>query len=321
MPAFNAQDTIIEAIASVREGGVDALQIIVVDDGSTIPLEPLLQRSAEARGVEILTLSHNHGVATAGNAALRLAKGAYVARLDADDVSLPGRLAEQIKFLRARPDLAFCGTHAELFGEPDTWNRDGKMPTDKQSCIAALPIMCPYYHSSVVFDRERCGSILYYDPGMMTSDDYDLWARLFEAGKFGENLDQVGIRYRIHATQMTSTKRSKFVVDDVSIKARLLSRLLHREEGLEHLALAVVLALQGGLRKELRYRAAVRELLTHAQPASEYQTEWSMARDKLLKSFPDVTVERSVATADFVAELLLWFGRMTADARASATRV
>ncbi|WP_127754107.1 glycosyltransferase [Devosia sp. 1566] len=322
MPAFDAQDTIIEALVSVREGGIgsDDLQIVVVDDGSTTPLRDVLARSPEAAGVELITLPFNHGVATAGNVALRQAKGRYVARMDADDISLPGRLARQIAFLEARPDLAFCGTQAQLFGEADGWGRDGKVPTSKQSCIAALPIMCPFYNPSVVFHRARCGSSLFYDPGMMTSDDYELWVRLFENGKLGENLDWAGIKYRIHPDQMTSRLRAKFVVDDVRIKARALAKILQDDGGLEHLAIAVVLALQTGMRKKLGYRSAIRDLLQRAMAMPEYRAEWSITRDTLLRNFAAVQAEQSVSTTNLVAELVLWFGRMTADARAGAER-
>jgi glycosyltransferase involved in cell wall biosynthesis len=159
IPAYNSSKTILEAVESVPLGGTDDYEIILIDDGSDEDVIPLL-RSSRVK-VRLLRLRENGGLAAALNCGLSVAQGLYIARLDADDRMLPGRLAAQVAALEGDPSLVFCGTQMKMFGDRSGLSR---LPTSLTECHGLLLHYCCYTHPTIMIHRERAGADLYYDP-------------------------------------------------------------------------------------------------------------------------------------------------------------
>ena len=176
MSVHNGAPHVGEAVASVLTQTDGDLELIVVDDGSTDTTAELLDAVADPR--LRLHRQARTGLTRALNRALALARGALVARLDADDLALPERLARQRAFLAAHPEVGLLGTAAreeDPDGEPV---RVVRPPTDDAALRRALIRANPFVHSSVMVRRELLARAGGYDETLAVAQDYELWMRL-----------------------------------------------------------------------------------------------------------------------------------------------
>ncbi|MBT8457234.1 MAG: glycosyltransferase [Alphaproteobacteria bacterium] len=116
LPAFNASATLRSAVQSVLDDGEREIEVIVVDDGSTDASLDILRSIPDPR-LRVIAQTYNMGLPNPLNSGLEAARGRFVARMDADDVSLPGRFRAQMRAFAEDPDLVMCGTHAKLLDD------------------------------------------------------------------------------------------------------------------------------------------------------------------------------------------------------------
>jgi GT2 family glycosyltransferase len=207
MPAFNAGRYISSAIDSALAQTFADLEVLVVDDGSTDDTADIVA-SAVARDSRVRLLrQRNGGVSVARNAALRVARGRYIALLDSDDVWLPGFLEAQVALLESRPDIAVVTANAFFLGGP----RDGQparpFPDPRPHPTAAEMIAdeTAVFIMSV-FRREVCEAIGGFDETKATNEDYDFWLRAAHAGfRFLRNDTPLG-QYRSHSDSLSANE-------------------------------------------------------------------------------------------------------------------
>jgi len=165
-----------DAVRSVLAQTAGDLELIVIDDGSTDATPEILGRVSDPR-LRVLRQARL-GLTLSLNRALGLARGALVARLDADDVALPERFARQRAFLAAHPDIGLLGTGAR---EVDAAGHEVALvvpPADDATIRRALIRRNPFVHSSVMARREAVLRAGGYDATLPVAQDYDLWMRL-----------------------------------------------------------------------------------------------------------------------------------------------
>ena len=176
MAVRNGAPWVGEAAKSVFAQTAADLELIVIDDGSTDATSALLATFRDPR----LRVEHQppSGLTRSLNRALALARAPLVARLDADDVALPDRLACQRAFLYAHPDIGLLGTGAR---EVDVSGREVRRvsPPEKDADIRrALIRRNPFVHSSVMMRRHLVERLGGYDETLPVAQDYDLWMRM-----------------------------------------------------------------------------------------------------------------------------------------------
>ncbi|HHH83162.1 MAG TPA: glycosyltransferase family 2 protein, partial [Chloroflexi bacterium] len=186
MPCYNAEDTVDKAVQSILQQSLERLELILVDDGSRDGTAAKLAEWASSdRRVRVIARSHE-GILGALNAGLSHCQAPYVARMDADDIAHPERLARQVETLDAHPDLAVVGSLVEGFPQEDV--REGfriyldwlNRLVTHDAIVREIFIESPLAHPSVCMRRrwlERVGG--YQDHGW--PEDYDLWLRLYLA--------------------------------------------------------------------------------------------------------------------------------------------
>ncbi|GJD92618.1 hypothetical protein BHAOGJBA_6174 [Methylobacterium hispanicum] len=296
MPAYNAEEWIEESIRSITQFSTSELELIVVDDGSTRPQEEYASKAVGGLKTIYARSAHNRGISTALNCGILLARGKYIARLDADDLCINDRLSQQAEFLEAHPDIAFCGTNYEHFGSN---NSLVEQPIEPDECFVTLASRCCFGHSSMMIDRQRAGAEFYYDPAS-ASEDYDLWARLFISGKQGCNLPFIGMRYRQSDTQLTVTglsRRSKF---DFGIRTKVIAHILDESSPFKAPILASYLSgFRLGINDQKALAGTFRRHWEEAKPKSRYSRTWSLLEEYALSFIsPDTP---PVSDTDFSA--------------------
>ena len=140
-----------EAIDSVLTQTGGGLELIVVDDASSDDTPRVLEQVRDER-LRILRNDERRGIAGSLNRGLAIARGSYIARMDADDVALPHRLRTQREFLEANPRIALCGTYVRMFA--GDWHRDVALETDPERMRCALLLFNVISHPTAMWRRD-----------------------------------------------------------------------------------------------------------------------------------------------------------------------
>ena len=200
MPVHNGAAHVREAAESILSQTFRDFEFLVVDDASDDQTVEILESLGDPR-LRLVKSRERLRFSGALNLGLDQARGEWIARMDADDIALPNRLACQREFLRAHPEIGLCGGLATAFGlRQGPYFRPPMTPAEIQ---AYLLFDSPFVHPTVMVRRdllERHG--LRFDPAFCPADDYELWsraARLFPVA----NLDRVVLRYRVHGASLT----------------------------------------------------------------------------------------------------------------------
>jgi glycosyltransferase involved in cell wall biosynthesis len=202
MPVYNAERFLRQAVHSILSQTFDDLELLAVDDGSTDSSLSIIEGYGDPR-IRVVGTSRNLGHTHALNRGLRECRGELIARMDADDVSLPTRLERQVAFMQANPNVALVGTWAELIDEHGRVFHEVKLPCDPVEVRRTLISGNCFYHSSVMFRRDAVIASGSYR--LDYSEDYDLWLRLAARHEVA-NIPEVLLRYRVHGEQVSLKK-------------------------------------------------------------------------------------------------------------------
>lgn len=225
VPAYNAAETIDESIASVLDQTWADLELIIVDDGSTDATTARCSAYTDSR-LRLISEPVNRGRPAARNRALAAARGRYVAMLDADDRCLPHRLARQVAFLDANADIDVVaswwqGMDAKGALRPQKRNQR-RLSADAVNCWL---LFRGIIHNPTVMARRDAVSQFAYDPAFPVAQDYDLWARMQQAGHRFAQIPEVLIHYRQHPEQASTARACEARARRCDIQARLLDSL------------------------------------------------------------------------------------------------
>lgn len=242
LPVFNNRDTLRAAVESLEADKIHAaepgsIEVIAVDDGSTDGSGELLDTMAAAAAwLRVLHRAHE-GIAAALNAGLAASRGDFIARMDADDLSLPGRIVRQREFLLSHPDIGLVGGRVE-FGGDRVHARGYALHVDWLNGLTtpeeiALErfVESPFAHPSVMFRRELVATHGGYRDGDFP-EDYELWLRWMDAGVRMARIDAPVLLWNDPPARL-SRSDSRYSVDAFySVKAHYLARWLARENPL-----------------------------------------------------------------------------------------
>ncbi|CAA0282389.1 glycosyltransferase [Acinetobacter baumannii] len=145
------------------------------------------------------------GLTFALNYGLNIAKGEYIARMDADDISYVDRLDKQVKFLDTFDDVVLVGTRIRLIDESSTplQHQPKPKPTEFKDILNYSYWTCPIAHPTVMFRKSDILKLGGYKFGYY-GEDYDLWLRLIESNYKINNLSEILVDYRMHSQQLSS---------------------------------------------------------------------------------------------------------------------
>jgi hypothetical protein len=203
MPVYNAERFVRMAIESLLQQTYADFELIVIDDGSTDRSREVIASFRDPR-IRSFNASHR-GVQHVRNWALQLARGEYLACLDADDLASADRLRIQAEFLDQHAEITVVGSAFEVIDEDGGLRGVERPPTDSTTLRWRLLFGNHLGHSTVMYRLEDVRTVGGYGD-FAFAEDYDLWRRIAAAGCL-INLQEPLVRYRVHsrsATQATS---------------------------------------------------------------------------------------------------------------------
>jgi len=283
MPVYNGERYLREAIESILSQTFTDFEFLIVNDGSTDLTGQIVREFSDPR-IRLIDNPTNIGLQESLNIGLRLAKGAYIARQDADDISEPRRLERQYAFMEANRDVALLGCwyrEIDSQGQVRARIRPSSDPTELRW---ALLFYCPFVHSGTMLRRTHfVHEISFYDETIRYGEDHDLWLRASRLKPL-TNYPEYLVRYRLNPHSMSETY-GEVTLEGTMVAVSAVASLLgwvddHAEMNLGRFRklFALMYGDLGGLEpSEVDALAAtVREL--HVAFCAEYKLERSVAR-------------------------------------------
>jgi hypothetical protein len=234
IPAYNAEEYLAEALDSVIAQTYRDIEIVVVDDGSSDGTSAILDRYRRLDDRMIVHRQPRGGVVVALNQGLALARGEFIARMDADDISLPHRIERQVGFLDAHPAVAVVGGSVILVNAKNEEFHREAPPASDALIKAMLQDNSTMVHPAVLIRRDVLGDLGGYRDVVKYAEDYDLWLRIAERHELA-NLQEPVLRYRIHAHQSSADTVHQASVAWVAANLAARERARNRPDPLEGL--------------------------------------------------------------------------------------
>lgn len=202
MPVYNGEKYLHEAIDSILAQSWRDFELIIVNDASTDGTEAIIRGYDDRRLISTKN-DRNLGVPGSLNRGLALAKGKFIARMDADDIALPDRLEKQVRYLESRPEIGLLGTAVMRIDETGKDLGAYAPPADPWATRWKALWSNPHIHPTVMVRAEALAGQSYREEPK-AAEDYELWSRLiFERGIRTANLAEPLLRYRQHVGSVT----------------------------------------------------------------------------------------------------------------------
>jgi glycosyltransferase involved in cell wall biosynthesis len=212
IPVYNQGQYLRQAVDSARASGYPALEIVIVDDGST---DPATVAAFDALTDVVKVRQPNRGLSAARNAGIAASRGCYVVPLDADDALPPGFLTAAVAALERHPQLGYAVGYLRYVGLLDHTQATLGFAGDVSL------ILNTHGRATGVFRRAALESVGGYDEELPAYEDWDLHIRLHEAGYVSDVLPIDGQLYRRHDASMTFTYANE-------VRSELLHLLLRK---------------------------------------------------------------------------------------------
>lgn len=203
MPVYNGERYVHDAVKSILTQSFRDFEFLIIDDGSTDTTPRILEAYAKGdRRIRLIANERNIGLTRSLNAGIEQARGKYLARQDADDISEASRILEQVRFLDRHPEVVFVGTQHAAIDEEGHVIGHSRHPLENSDLAQQLVFRNAFTHGSVMIrDPARAR----YDEALETTQDYELWCRLLSAGQ-AANLDKTLYRLRLHGARVSERR-------------------------------------------------------------------------------------------------------------------
>lgn len=206
LPVYNSEKYLREAIGSLLAQTFTDFELLIINDGSTDGSEEIIQSYSDERIIYIKNES-NKGLIYTLNKGIELAKGKYIARMDADDVCLPMRLQKQFDWLEKYSTTAVVGCHVSFINDTGTvtgqWKED--LQTSNYQSIRKKMVWENCIAHPTVMMRSNVIRQYGYHQNQKNTEDYDLWLRMLADGNIIEKVPERLLLYRVHEASVTGS--------------------------------------------------------------------------------------------------------------------
>lgn len=207
IPCYNAEKYVEQAVCSIMNQTYKNLEILIIDDCSTDHSFEILQRLAsEDYRITLVKNDKNLKIVKTLNKLVCKARGKYIARMDADDISALNRLEKQVDFMENNPEYGICGTKAWRIDSQNMIIGRSLLPQGNEEIQIASKFFCIFYHPSVIIRSEIFKQNL-YNENYLYAEDLELWQRLLQITK-AYNLNDNLLFYRLLKTSASNNSTS-----------------------------------------------------------------------------------------------------------------
>lgn len=217
MPLYNTQEEHLrEAIDSVLAQTYTDFELLLLNDSpQNTRLAEIVAEYKDAR-IRFSTNEHNIGITDSRNKLIEMAQGEYLAVMDHDDISLPERLAKQVAYLDAHPEVGVVGGRVRNLGERSNLSN---YPEEAHQIKLGLMYGCMVPHSCAMIRRSVLMETgIRYEAVFSPAEDYALWVRLISHTEL-VNLPDVLLRYRLYSSNTSKTQAARMVAATAAIRA------------------------------------------------------------------------------------------------------
>jgi glycosyltransferase involved in cell wall biosynthesis len=235
MPVYNGEKYLRESVESILVQSYTHFELIIVNDGSTDDTKKILSSYNDHR-ISIIHLEKNKGAAIALNMGIQAAKGEWIAIQDADDISLPNKLEEQMRYINEHKDVFAVGSLIECISGTANVNKRHLQKESTRNYLSSKEhinayrfYLNPLCHGSVLFSKSIFNKAGGYDSQYKICYDYDLWLKILEFSPI-HKIPLVLYQYRIHSDSI-SRKNNQTINEDWVVSSRHIKRLLQQVSG------------------------------------------------------------------------------------------
>src|SRR5688572_17864263 len=211
MSVYNGDQWLRQAVDSIIHQTYKNWEFIIIDDASNPATQNILDQYTNDKRFKIIRQSTQQGLTKNLNTAIDLCTGDLIARMDADDISLPARFEKQVLYLLSNPSVSAVASYIDLIDETGkqtgTWSDDRKA-TSWPDIKAVLPWKNCIAHPTIMI-RKTILREYRYNEEQIHSQDWDLWLRLAADGKIIEKIPEPLLLYRIHPGSVTNQSNKK----------------------------------------------------------------------------------------------------------------
>jgi glycosyltransferase involved in cell wall biosynthesis len=200
MPVYNSDTYLSESIESILSQTFRDFEFIIICDDPTEKTHQIIEEHLKGDNRIKVFYQKKEGLVASLNKGLKLAKGKYIARMDADDISLPIRLEEQVGFMEANSDIGVCGTWLKTIGDG---NKVWPSPRFHDDIFAGMLFKPNIHHPTVIIRNDIILNLQeFFNSDFQHAEDMEYWARLAHRGVRFANIEKVLLRYRLHETNV-----------------------------------------------------------------------------------------------------------------------
>lgn len=225
MPVFNSELFVKDAIESILNQSHQNFEFLIINDGSTDQSHAIISSFFDSR-IKYVNNEVNKGIVNTLNKGLKLSKGKYIARMDADDIAMPDRLSKQLAFLTANPTYKLCGSRAIAIDANGKEINNLNRPQHSAKIKVFNLFRNAFIHPTIMADAETIKKFAYSED-FKYAEDYFLFSQITMAYPVA-NLKERLLRYRIHEESITSKKKEEMVQSELKTIAYLLSFLFDK---------------------------------------------------------------------------------------------
>lgn len=225
MSTYNNETSIEKAILSIVNQSFTEWELLIVDDASKDNTNKILKKLVNKYNrIQYFTNQSNKGLAYNLNKLIKISKGKYIARMDADDISMPNRLAKQYKFLENNSKISVLGTAAKVI-----YNNKSKNvfpPVLHEDIIKNIILKTPFIHPTVIMRKSFLINNNFYRTDIGEVEDLDLWLRTCNNNLF-HNLHEVLLIYEFSGQKYSRIIRSFILHLNFSIRKLNMKFIFH----------------------------------------------------------------------------------------------
>ena len=214
MAVYNGEKYLREAIESMLNQTYTNFEFLIINDGSTDKTEEIILSYKDER-IRYVKNEQNLKLIASLNKGLDLAIGKYIARMDADDISLPERLEKQVEYLEKNPQIGVLGSWVEIIGKEEPMIIQHK--TNFNDIRVELLFHNYLCHPSVIINNLLIKKHNLKYPNFLHAEDYGLWIQVAKYGKI-EILPEILLNYREHGDNISLTLKNKQKEQDSKIR-------------------------------------------------------------------------------------------------------